>query len=537
MPQRIVSFGPAIRAANAAGEEDEALRPMVKTDPAGRPIGRIGRGDAVIFYDLRGDREIEITRSFVEPGFSHFRVEPGLGLDFTTLIEYDPKLGARVAFPPQENLAHTLTEVAASAGLRVVKIAESEKTPHIGFFFNGKSDTVFPGEERIIVPSPRDVAHYDSTPEMSAEGVADAIIGQMRARGPELIVANLANVDIIGHLENRDAAVRAVEAVDRALGRILDAAREQGIAVLITSDHGAVEEWLYPDGTINTGHTKNPVPFILVDLAAPAGAAPGLLRTEGDLTDVAPTVLSLLNLQIPAEMTGRPLVDPPSPIFGAPRRAVLLILDGWGIRPPDAGNLIALSRTPRFNDAWTRFPRAILRASGEAVGLEPGTVGNSEAGHLHLGAGRRVPLDRIRIDAAIDDGSFFRNEVLHETMSAAARDGRPLHLMGVVAHFSSHAKLDHLCALLEMARDEGVRDVFVHGFIGRRGDRPEKSGAASVEKMESFCTGIGVGEVVTVIGRYWSHNREEKRSLIEVAYRALVHGEGTPIGNLFSPHA
>jgi 2,3-bisphosphoglycerate-independent phosphoglycerate mutase len=538
IPAKVLSFslGPAIRAANEAGEEDEALRPIVKTDAAGRPIGRIGRGDAVIFYDLRGDREIEITRSFVEPGFSHFPVEPVLGLDFTTLIEYDPKLDVRVAFPPQENLAHTLTEAATAAGVRVVKVAESEKTPHIGFFFNGKSDTVFPGEERDIVPSPRNAANYDSVPEMSSDAVAEAIIGQMQARGPELIVANLANVDIIGHLENRSAAIRAVEAVDRALGRVLDGARERGTAVLITADHGAVEEWIYPDGTINTGHTKNPVPFILADFGAPADAG-AAVRPDGALTDVAPTVLDLLGIPVPAEMTGRTLIERPSPVLRAPRRVLLLILDGWGIRPPDERNLIAQSRTPNFDDARARFPGSTLRASGEAVGLEPGTVGNSEAGHLHLGAGRRVPLDRIRIDAAIADGSFTRNEVLHETMSAAARDGRPLHLMGVVAHFSSHAKLDHLFALLAMAGREGVRDVFVHGFIGRRGDRPEKSGAACLEKVESFCAGIGVGEVVTIIGRYWSHNREEKRHLIEVAYRALVRGEGTRIGNLSSPHA
>jgi 2,3-bisphosphoglycerate-independent phosphoglycerate mutase len=530
--RRAFSLGPAIRAANRAGEEDEAVRPIVKVDAAGRPIGRIRRGDAVVFYDLRGDREIEITRSLVEPGFGHFAVEPGLGLDFTTLIEYDPKLRVRVAFPKQESLAHTLIEVAAAAGLRVVKIAESEKTSHIGYFFNGKSDTVFPGETRIIIPSPRIAARYDAAPEMSADGVAEAIVGQMRAGGPDLIVANLANVDVVGHLENRGAAIRAVEAVDRALGRALDAARDQGMAVLVTADHGGVEEWLFPDGTINTGHTKNPVPFISADFSVPAGDAP--LRTEGELADVAPTVLELLELPAPPEMTGRSLLRAASASKTGRRRVALLVLDGWGLRPDDQGNLIAQSRTPRFDAAWSSFPRAVLAAAGEAAGLPPGTVGNSEAGHLHLGAGRRVPLDRIGIDAAIADRSFFRNGILHETMSAAARDGRRFHLMGIVSHYSSHAKLDHLFALLEMARDEGVREVFVHGFIGRRGERPDESGAASVEKVEAACAGLGAGEVVTAMGRYWSHNREEGSAKVEVAYRALVLGEGIRVGT-FSP--
>jgi 2,3-bisphosphoglycerate-independent phosphoglycerate mutase len=133
------SLGPAIRAAYRAGEEDETLRPIVKVDASGRPLGRIGRGDSVIFYDIRGEREVELTRSLVEPGFPHFPVEPGLGLRFVTMIEYSPKLDVRVAFPSQENPARTLTEVVTRAGLRVVKVAESEKAAHIGFFFNGPS--------------------------------------------------------------------------------------------------------------------------------------------------------------------------------------------------------------------------------------------------------------------------------------------------------------------------------------------------------------------------------------------------------------
>jgi 2,3-bisphosphoglycerate-independent phosphoglycerate mutase len=160
--------------------------------------------------------------------------------------------------------------------------------------------------------------------------------------------------------------------------------------------------------------------------------------------------------------------------------------------------------------------------------MPPGTVGNSEAGHLHLGAGRRAFLDRVRIDRAIRDGSFRMNPVFREAMDQARTAKRPLHLMGIVSHYSSHGTIDHLFALLEMAREAAVPEVYVHGFIGRRGERPE-SGAIYVEKVEDRCRDIGTGDVVTVLGRYWSLDREGNWDRVEKAYRALVHGEGTRV--------
>jgi 2,3-bisphosphoglycerate-independent phosphoglycerate mutase len=181
------------------------------------------------------------------------------------------------------------------------------------------------------------------------------------------------------------------------------------------------------------------------------------------------------------------------------------------------------------------YPHTRLAAAGEAVGLPPSTVGNSEAGHLHIGAGRRIYADRVRIDRAIADGSFFNNEAFLGVMEAVKRNHRSLHLMGIVSFFSSHGSIDHLFALMETARRAGVGEVFVHAMLGRRGEMPE-SGANYIESIEKRSEDIHLGRVVSVIGRYWSMDREENWDRIEKTYRMLVYGEGIPVGERRGGH-
>lgn len=510
----------AVRRAYEAGQEDEMLEPIVRVDGSGRAEGRIGPGDTVIFYDVRGEREVTLTRAFTDPGFSLFPVESP-GPDFVTLIEYAPRLAVRVAFPPETRLGNTLTEVMGKAGFRVLKLAESEKATHVGFFFNGKTDVVYPGEVRTIVPSPR-VEKYSESPEMNAAGVVENVVRALSVDGPTFVLANLANVDEVGHLEDRGAVHRAVKAVDRALAEVVEAARRERATVALTSDHGTVEQWLYPDGTVDTGHTKNPVPFVLLDFASPDSLGFSL-RDRGDLADVAPTVLDLAGVALPEEMTGRSLILRKPRTWDPRRKVLLLVLDGWGHREEAYGNMIQEAGAPAFDALWGRYPHSVLAASGEAVGMPEGTVGNSEAGHLHLGAGRRVYLDRVRIDRAVADGSFFRNEVLVRAMKGAGSSGRALHLMGIVSFYSSHGTIRHLFALMKLARVLEVPRVYIHSFIGRRNDMPE-TGAVYLDKIEALAGELGLGRVVTVMGRYWSLARESTPDRVEKAYRALVSG-------------
>lgn len=517
----------AIRQAYRDGQEDEALEPLVAVDSAGQPFGRFQDGDAVIFYDIRGEREIEITQSLTDPDFDHFPTDKNIRLCFVTMIEYSSALDVQVAFKPDGEIRNTLAEVITKAGMKLLKITESEKAIHVGYFLNGKREEKFPGEEMIVVPSPEGVANYALTPEMSAPEVADEICAHLDDPEFPVIVANMSNVDVVGHIEDQDAILKAVETVDQALGRIWEACKQKGITLVVTADHGTVEEWLYPDGAVNTGHTKNPVPFVLSDFSE-NNPSRWELREKGKLTDVAPTVLELLGLPKPEEMTGFSLIEN-FQLFGrSSRKILLLILDGWGIRTETEGNLIQKARTESFDRMWSEFPHAELAASGEAVGMPYGTVGNSEAGHLHIGAGRRIFLDRVKIDRSIEDGSIFKNPAFVWAMESAREQDKALHLLGIVSHYSSHGTIDHLFALMRMAKKLGVKKVFAHALLGRRGERPE-SGAIYVAKVSDMCQELGLGEVATVIGRFWALDREYNWDRVEKTYRALVYGKGIPV--------
>jgi len=455
----------AIRQAYKSGQEDEALEPIVAVDSAGKPIGRFQARDSVIFYDIRGEREIELTESLTDPEFPHFPIEKDLRLNFVTMIEYSSSLEVRVGFEADTQIKNTLAEVITLAGMRLIKIAESEKAIHIGYFLNGKREEPFPGEERIIIPSPEDVDNYALVPEMSADKVTDEICSSLDDPSSEIIIANLANVDVVGHIEDKEAILKAVEAVDGALGKIAEACRQTGTTLIVTADHGTVEEWLYPDGAVNTGHTQNPVPFILADFSA---------------------------------------------------------------EDPSWNDLIKEAYTPNFDALWSRFPHTLLASSGEAVGMPANTVGNSEAGHLHLGAGRRIFLDRVKIDMAIEDGSFYRNPAFLWAMEEAKKTRKALHLLGIVSFYSSHGSIEHLFALLRLARKVNLERVFIHALIGRRGERPE-SGAIYVAKVEEMCRELSLGQVASVIGRFWALDRECNWDRVEKTYRALVRGKGTPV--------
>ncbi|MBP7797220.1 MAG: alkaline phosphatase family protein [Thermoanaerobaculaceae bacterium] len=510
----------AVRAAYGRGQDEERMEPLVRVAGDGHAVGRIEPGDSVIFYDLRGEREVELTAALVDPTFAPFPVER-LDLRFVTMIEYDAKLPVRVGFPPLEHLRGTLAEVVSRSGLGQSRVAESEKAIHVSYFFAGKRQEAFPRERRIVLDSP---AEPLVSPAMRAAEVADAVEAELADPAQALIVANLANIDVVGHSECRDAIEQAVMAVDTAVGRMVRAARRCGVAAVVTADHGTVERWLFPEGTVDTGHTDSPVPCLVVP---PPGAVSCRLRDGGSLSDVAPTILDLLGLDKPAEMTGRSLLACGSlPRCG---RVLLVICDGWGVAAPGPGNLIAATPTPAMDELQGAFPHTLLAAAGEAVGLPPGTVGNSEAGHLHLGAGRVVPADRVRIAEAIEDGSFFTNEAFRWAAEAARDTRRPLHLLGIVSFFSSHGSLDHLFALLELARRVGVPEVFVHGLLGRRGERPQ-SGADYVALVEKRVAELGLGRLVSVIGRYWALDREQHWDRVRRAYDLLVHGIGRPVG-------
>jgi 2,3-bisphosphoglycerate-independent phosphoglycerate mutase len=510
----------AVHDAYRTNSDDETLEPMILSDERGNAIGRIAEGDSVIFYNIRGEREIELTESLTERSFDRFPVKD-LGLTFATMIEYRKGLNVAVAFPPEEKITDTLSATIAKHNLRQVKITEAEKAVHLSFFMNGKDPEPVTGEERIIIPTRKDVALFDEAPEMSIEEITKATIEKVRDGRYDFIVVNFPNVDVVGHIVNESAIKRAVEVVDEKTGKVIGEALRENMTVIVTADHGTVEQWLYPDGAIDTGHTDSPVPFIVVQKSGDVE-----LRGEGDLTDIAPTVLELMGIEKPAAMSGKSLLKNHAKKGG--KRILFLILDGWGFNENEAGNLIAASPTPVMDNLLNTCPFSVLAASGSAVGLPEGTVGNSEVGHLHIGAGRKIFSDREKIGQAITEGSFFKNDAFLHAIKQAKENSAALHLLGIVSFFSSHGSVDHLFALMELAKREGIKDLFIHAMLGRRGEKPE-SGAIYIEKIEKKCGELQLGKVVSVIGRYWSMDREENWDRIEKTYNMLVFGKGDRI--------
>ncbi len=286
--------------AYARGETDEFVQATAITGTEG-PV-RMEDGDTVIFMNFRSDRARQITRAFVEPDFDHFprAVHPRLS-DFVCLTEYSEDFPVHVAFPP-ERLRNVLGAYIANAGLHQLRIAETEKYAHVTFFFNGGEEQPFPGEDRLLIPSPN-VATYDQQPEMSAFEVAERLDEAIRGGRYDLIVCNFANPDMVGHTGNFEATVKAIEALDVCLGRVVRALEETGGEALITADHGNAEQMCdEKTGQPHTAHTLNPVPLIYVGNRAD--------RIQGGaLCDLAPTLLALLGLPVPTEMTGCSLLD------------------------------------------------------------------------------------------------------------------------------------------------------------------------------------------------------------------------------------
>ena len=294
-----------LKASYESGLTDEFVQPT-RID-----TGAVEPEDGVIFFNFRPDRARQLTQAFVDPEFNAFEREQIQPLSFATFTQYDPTFPVLVAFEPQ-NLNNILGEVIAKHGLRQFRTAETEKYAHVTYFFNGGLELPFEGEDREMVQSPM-VATYDRAPAMSAEEVTDVVLAAIKKRIYSLIVINYANTDMVGHTGNMAASVQAVETVDRCIGRLIESINKAGGTALITADHGNAEYMWDESGNPWTAHTTNPVPFILVEgegLKIPGYGTEVALCNDGCLADIAPTILEILKLPQPPEMTGRSLLQP-----------------------------------------------------------------------------------------------------------------------------------------------------------------------------------------------------------------------------------
>jgi len=288
----------AVQRSYDRGVTDEFIEPVICDKK-----GMVKENDSIIFFNFRPDRAREITRSFVEQGFSAFERKGGyFPVSFVCMTQYDEKIqGVSVAYPPHFPSC-TFGETVSRAGLKQLRIAETEKYAHVTFFFNGGIEQSFEGEERILIPSPKEFPTYDLIPEMSAYKVAGAACKEILSGKHEVIIINFANCDMVGHTGVYEAAAKAVETVDECVGMVKEAVGKVGGCLVVTSDHGNAEVMFQEDRVRpHTAHSTNPVPFIVMG----AGTA---LRQQGRLADISPTLLDLLGLEKPEEMTGETLL-------------------------------------------------------------------------------------------------------------------------------------------------------------------------------------------------------------------------------------
>lgn len=283
---------------------DEFVTPANIVDESGSPVALIKDGDGIIFFNFRGDRPRELTRAFVQPDFNGFPREKKLNLFFVTMTQYEPGVPVHPLFFKPEKMENILGMHISRQGLKQFRCAETEKGPHVTFFFNDYRDDPFEGEDRTVVPSPK-VPTYDLQPEMSAQGVCDETVSRILSKKYDLVVVNFANPDMVGHTGSLQAAIKAVETVDGCVGKILEAVRKVGASAIVTADHGNCEQMYDPVNQCpHTSHTLNDVPLVVVS----EKYRNAKLRSGGRLADIAPTILDLMNVPVPAEMTGKSLL-------------------------------------------------------------------------------------------------------------------------------------------------------------------------------------------------------------------------------------
>lgn len=512
----------AVERAYEAGQIDYSLEPMVLEDDSGEPVGTIQAGDSVIFCCRRGEREIELTDAFADPAFTGFARDKIDPLSFVILTMYNEKYTyLPVAFAPSR-VSATLAETVAKASLRQLHCAESEKYAHVTFFLNGGNGAAFPGEDDVCIPSPKGVA-FDTVPALSLPQVA-ARVAEGISAGYDFIVTNFANGDVIGHTSNDAAKVETARVVDKYLGETLVAAIAAGYTTLITADHGNLERMHTPDGKPDVAHTENLVAFVMVPPEGTAAYLPRVAfdpaRADGALCDVAPSVLAALGVAQPADMTGKPVFAPERT-----GKVLLIILDGWGMGEPNENNPIVVAETPVWDSLMHDYPVRYLRASGEAVGLESGKAGNSEAGHLNIGAGRIVPQDDVRLENAMQDGSFGENPVFVAAVEQAKKTGKAVHLLALLTKKSSHGSIDYPLELLTLCKRMEQDEVYVHIIFDGRSTAPG-SAPALLRELDETLREKGVGRIVSGVGRGIALDRDKNWVKVKKAYDSLTIGAG-----------
>jgi bisphosphoglycerate-independent phosphoglycerate mutase (AlkP superfamily) len=541
---------------------DQNVQPIVLTDAKGVPVGRIKDGEAVDFFNYREDRMVqklhailgvmyEKLKEFLGKGdqnkakYEEFikkikGILPNFG-SLLSMVNYADDFHNPVVMPPI-SVPLPFSEYLSQQKLTQLRVAESEKRHHVTHFFNGAIDKPFEGEEIEIIQSfPQEVDLAEHW-QMKAAEITDKALEKIKAKNYDFVLVNYANADMVGHTGSMEAAVKAVEFTDTQLGRLVEGARKEGYTVVITSDHGNAEKMFeVKDGkkTALTEHTTNQVPFIVV---GDEHLKKVKLRPDGVLGDIIPTAYRLtgrdpqnyiekIEEQIrtgkdhPETVPGKVILENPGavPLGQNKGKVMVIVLDGWGYREEKEGNAIAQANKPNFDRYWNEYPHTLVKAAEGSVGLPEGTMGNSEVGHMNIGTARIVPQQLKRINRAIEDGGFYKNEEQLKAFRYAKEHNVPYHLIGMVSDGGVHSHVEHLKAKLRMAKEMGVK-VYIHVLLDGR-DTPPRSAAKYLTQSQNFIQEIGVdAQIVDVIGRAIGMDRDNNWVLEWKTWQTWIRG-------------
>ncbi|MBI3012235.1 MAG: hypothetical protein HYY63_01265, partial [Elusimicrobia bacterium] len=565
------SWAEVLEALHEGGLDDQSIPPISLVDEKGHPVGLIEDGDTVLNWNIRTDRAKPLTAAFL--GIPSEDQTGGLlgnvphpQIHMVTMTEYDGKFEdhAAIGFQPPPVL-DTYAEVVGRAGVRQWVVGESEKHKAIAWFKNGRKNLGFTqssqnhfdaisapvrtylredlGIEMHVVES-RKVGTHDQAPQMRAAEITEILLRGIGEDVEDMFV-NYANADMVGHATTKpkifDKAVDAILTLDKELERLIPAALDSGYTILITADHGNAEELVVTqDGKIkaNPGHTSNPVPLIILGLKPGESVVirPDKKDSVVTLADVAPTLLSLRGLESPKSWNRKSLLEG-SIIPDRNRKILRILLDGYGVREETSGNAMAeaasrkgspllmdrLVKDPLLRRKWGVLARPI-QASGEYCGYGKGIAGTTEFGHVLIDAGRWIDSDKVLIDRAIEDGTFNTKPALVEAMERAQKGEGKLHLMGLVTTKFVHASTKHIEEILKMAASYGLKgdQVLIHAFTDGRDET--FNGIQSLNELQDLIARYGVGKIVTVGGRAWYMDRDNRWHRLTAAYRSLTEG-------------
>lgn len=491
------------------GTTDYWIEPLISCK-GGRPVGRISDGDTVLFCCRRGEREVQLTESFVEEGFKRFPVARFNHLRFLPLIEYHEKFAHIKSIIEPVRPSVTLGKVLSEAGFKQLLITETEKESHVTFFFNGRRSRLFSGHIAEIIPSWR---NFERHPEMRSSEIGSSLVKAMDKY--DFIIVNFPAGDVIGHLNEMELKIKAAAEIDVALGKIYKQAIALGRTVIITADHGLMERGRNDDGSPSVSHTTAPVPFIVVNRQL---GKHSVIADSGSLADVAPTILSLMGIDKPPEMTGSCLIKDIPVSSGV----VLVILDGWGEGSRDPRiNPLEAAETPNLDFLKEKYPFTRLRASEQAVGLPSGRSGNSETGHLTMGAGRVIEQDELRLIREMESG-LENNRILQDAI-ANTESGASVHAIGVLSEASSHGNIKELLEICKAARLNGADRVLVHLILDGRSAPPR----SAVDLLKKYRKQLEQYKVVSAVGRGFALDRSKDYiGKTKKVYDCLVNGTG-----------